>query len=102
MCIGCRYCVNACPYHNPQYIDNLMVVHKCNACIELRSAGEQPACVAACPMRTLEFGEFEELKQKYPYAVGSLPVLPDSAITTPSLLIAPRPVALETESWEFL
>ena len=42
-CIGCEYCVKACPYGHPQYIADLRIVHKCDGCIGLRSAGERPA-----------------------------------------------------------
>jgi len=97
MCIGCQYCVGACPYGNPRYIEELMVVHKCDACVQLRNAGERPACVASCPSRALEFGQFEDLKEAYPDAVCDLPILPNSSMTAPSLLIKPRASALFAE-----
>jgi anaerobic dimethyl sulfoxide reductase subunit B (iron-sulfur subunit) len=102
MCIGCQYCVNACPYGNAHYLIDLMVVHKCNACVELRSSGERPACVAACPMRALEFGELDELHARHSDAVSSLPVLPPPSQTSPSLLITPRPSALGDDPREII
>jgi anaerobic dimethyl sulfoxide reductase subunit B (iron-sulfur subunit) len=95
MCIGCQYCVNACPYGNPRYLSGSMVVHKCNACVELRTSGEQVACVAACPMRALEFGELDELRIMHPEATNALPILPSPEQTSPSLLISARPSALQ-------
>ena len=94
-CIGCQYCANACPYGVPQYIEKLQLVHKCDACIDLRANGEQPACVAICPMRALEFDDIDKLRAKYGNAVSDLPVLPDSSQTSPSVVIEPRPAALE-------
>ncbi|MDR1013410.1 MAG: 4Fe-4S dicluster domain-containing protein [Coriobacteriales bacterium] len=94
MCIGCQYCVTACPYGNPRYLMALMVVHKCDACIPLRTHAERPACVAACPMRALEFGPLEELRERHPDATDALPSLPSPAYTQPSLLIDPNEAAL--------
>lgn len=40
-------------------------VRNCDFCARLRELGEQPACVAACPMRVIEFGDVDELAKKY-------------------------------------
>lgn len=37
----------------------------CNLCSDLRECGDEPACVAACPMRCLEFGDIDELAAKH-------------------------------------
>lgn len=94
-CIGCEYCVKACPYGVPQYVESLQKAHKCDACAQLRVAGEQPACVAACPMRALEFGDIEELRAAHPDAVDQIAILPDASQTNPSVAVAAKPVALE-------
>ncbi len=95
ICIGCQYCVNACPYGNPHYLTQYKAVRKCDACKEWRMLGEACACVSACPTRALEFRPLEELKEAHPNAVSDLPVLPSSRITEPSLLIKPRASALQ-------
>ncbi len=95
-CIGCQYCVKACPYGVPTYIESLQRTHKCDGCLALRNAGEQPACVSACPMRALEFGDFEELKKKHPDAVRDIALLPDSSETQPCTLIDPRECAVSS------
>ena len=56
-CIGCGYCNWACPYGVPQYNPELGHMTKCNFCYEDIDAGLSPACVAACPMRVLDFVE---------------------------------------------
>lgn len=94
-CIGCEYCVKACPYGHPQYIEELKVVHKCDGCIGLRSVREKPACVAACPMRALDFGPIGDLRAGHPDIVNQITILPDSSQTNPSVAIEPRPAALE-------
>lgn len=64
-CIGCRYCVTACPYGsrsfnwrdprpfiahpNPDFPTRMRgVVEKCNFCMERLAVGQGPACVEAC------------------------------------------------------
>ncbi len=57
-CIGCRYCMVACPFQIPRFEwrKPLPVITKCNMCAERLRRGEGPACVAACPMQALQFG----------------------------------------------
>jgi len=73
-CIGCRYCVAACPYGSRSFnwvdprpfVQEPMsryptrtrgVVEKCNLCEERLAAGKRPACVDACPERAMVFGD---------------------------------------------
>ena len=96
-CLGCQYCVEACPYSVPVYIEELNLTHKCDACKQLRDAGEPPACVAACPMRALEFGPYDELLAAHPEAVSEIAILPESSQTSPCTLIDPKAAALEPD-----
>lgn len=88
-CIGCRYCTWACPYGAPQYLEEIGRVGKCDGCANLVDKGQNPACVDACGMRVLEFGDIEALRKKYG-DTPNLVVLPDSSITSPSLVIKPN------------
>src|SRR5205807_5746122 len=51
-CIGCRYCLVACPFSVPRYEWTKLVpyVKKCDMCAARQESGQAPACVEACPM----------------------------------------------------
>lgn len=89
VCIGCRSCEKACPYHAPSYQEERQVMGKCDLCRDERAHGREPACVAVCAMRALSWGDFSELRQKHPEAVSDAPPLPSSE-TSPCLLIEPH------------
>lgn len=59
-CIGCKYCTWACPYDAPKFNAALGVVEKCNFCADSIVNGQKPACVEACPVGALGFGEVEQ------------------------------------------
>ena len=62
-CIGCRYCMVACPFNVPRIdFDELFpVITKCIFCTDRVNDGMEPACVKACPTDALTFGDREEL-----------------------------------------
>jgi anaerobic dimethyl sulfoxide reductase subunit B (iron-sulfur subunit) len=90
LCIGCGSCATACPYSAPSLDKETMKMEKCDFCRELLAEGETPACVAACSMRAIEYGDIGTLKSRYPEAVQQLAPLSDPAQTKPSLLITPH------------
>ncbi len=68
-CIGCRYCMNACPFGVPHFdydkgIVDGAFIDKCTFCPQRIDNGEEPACVHTCPTDALEYGEREELLKK--------------------------------------
>jgi anaerobic dimethyl sulfoxide reductase subunit B (iron-sulfur subunit) len=83
-CIGCQYCTWTCPYAAPQYSEAEGRVMKCNLCVERIDAGEQPACVEACPTRAIEVGRVEEVEARpgATMAIRNLPSPEDSKPTT--------------------
>jgi anaerobic dimethyl sulfoxide reductase subunit B (iron-sulfur subunit) len=89
-CLGCRYCSWACPYGALQYDRASGVMTKCTFCADNLEAGLPPACVAACPLRCLDFGLRADL-ETLPGALREVPPLVSSALTEPALLIAPHP-----------
>jgi formate dehydrogenase iron-sulfur subunit len=58
-CIGCRYCMVACPFQVPTFDWGARVafIRKCTFCADRQAMGERPARVATCPSEALAFGE---------------------------------------------
>lgn len=90
LCTNCGQCSTACPYGAPQLSAKKGKAVKCDLCADYRAAGKEPACVAACPMRIVEWGEVEELKKRHPEAVAALAGLPEPALTEPNILYTPH------------
>lgn len=62
-CIGCRYCMLACPVGMPRYEwdKKIPYMKKCDMCIDRLRENRLPACVEACPNGVCQVGEREEL-----------------------------------------
>ena len=56
-CIGCQYCVQACPYGARSFNEARGTVDKCNWCYHRITKGLNPACVEVCPTGTRIFGD---------------------------------------------
>jgi formate dehydrogenase iron-sulfur subunit len=63
-CIGCRYCMVACPFQVPAFEYHKAIqprIMKCDFCSARRKAGGLPACVEICPVEALTYGRRDEL-----------------------------------------
>jgi tetrathionate reductase subunit B len=68
-CIGCGFCVEACPY-GVRYIDEKRgVVDKCNACVQRLEVGLPPACVATCLGKSRMFGDLNDPNSEVSVAI---------------------------------
>ncbi len=56
LCIGCKMCVNSCPFEVPRINADTNKAYKCTFCWDRISRGLIPACTKACAMGTLTFG----------------------------------------------
>lgn len=64
VCVGCRYCMIACPFEIPTYeYDKVLTprIRKCTLCYPRILEGKLPGCVTACPTEALTFGRRADL-----------------------------------------
>jgi molybdopterin-containing oxidoreductase family iron-sulfur binding subunit len=76
ICIGCRYCMMACPYkarsfvhqplteQNPEVPRGLGCVESCTLCVHRVDKGQKPACVESCPEGAMLFGDLNDPKSE--------------------------------------
>ena len=55
-CVGCKYCILACPYDARSVTRRDRVIEKCTFCIHRVRDGRYPACVEICPVGARKFG----------------------------------------------
>jgi carbon-monoxide dehydrogenase iron sulfur subunit len=55
LCIGCKWCIEVCPFGVIKMNKSGSAVIKCDLCVERLRAGEKPACVAACKTGALSY-----------------------------------------------
>ena len=85
ICIGCQYCTWNCSYGVPQYNPDRGVVGKCDMCHSRLTAGDQPACVNACPSGAIAIEIVDIATWRLSPENGNAPGLPsvtDSLSTT--------------------
>jgi len=59
-CIGCKYCILACPYDARFLNEDKGVTDKCSACVHRIRKGEIPACVETCIGKSRHFGDLND------------------------------------------
>ena len=76
VCVGCRYCMIACPFQVPTYTyDQAMRprIMKCTMCYPRVKEGKLPGCVQACPKEALTFGRRQDVLQIARTRIQSFP-----------------------------
>lgn len=76
-CIGCRYCMLACPFMIPRYEWDQLApyIRKCKMNEDCRMPGGMPACVSACPTGATIFGIRQMLIEEADRRIGENPDL---------------------------
>ena len=70
-CIGCKGCMQACPY-DALYIDpNTQTAAKCNFCAHRVEASLEPACVIVCPTQAIIAGDLDNASSKISHIVAT-------------------------------
>jgi len=64
VCIGCRACMQACPYDAIYLNEEKGCVEKCHYCAHRVEKGLQPACVIVCPEQAIISGDFHDAASK--------------------------------------
>ena len=78
ICNGCGYCVSGCPYGVIQRREGDGRAWKCTLCYDRLKDGEEPACAHACPTKSIQFGDLDELRER---AAARLEQLHEQGVT---------------------
>ena len=86
-CVGCKYCIVACPYNARFINEETKVADNCDFCLHTRlEKNEQPACVESCKYDALIFGDINDPKSY----VSKLLAVKDSVRIRPELGTEPQ------------
>ncbi len=74
-CIGCRYCIMACPFGVPKYQWDraVPIVQKCIMCPDRIAAGQAPACASVCPTGATAFGDRDQMIREARARIAAAP-----------------------------
>ncbi len=92
-CVGCGYCLAACPYQVRFFHPVDKSADKCNFCRDTNLAeGKQPACVESCPTKALIFGDLNDKGSEINQMLNAKPVYRDKSHlgTKPKLFKVPH------------
>jgi formate dehydrogenase iron-sulfur subunit len=78
ICNGCGYCVSGCPYGVIQRREDDGRAWKCTLCYDRLKDGQEPACAHACPTKSIQFGDLDELRER---AAGRVAELHEQGVT---------------------
>ena len=86
-CIGCKACMNACPYDAIYLNPQTGTAHKCNFCNHRIEDGLEPSCVVVCPTQAIRVGDLDD-----PGSEISLLLTTDGAVRSPEQGTSPKVV----------
>lgn len=74
-CIGCRYCMLACPFVVPKFEWRSAVpaIQKCTMCADRVVAGMEPACAQVCPTKAITFGDRQAVIREAQERIAAAP-----------------------------
>ena len=61
LCIGCRDCVDACPFGAMQFDEAAGLARKCDLCADRLAGSLQPACAAVCATQCIRFSRAKQV-----------------------------------------
>jgi Fe-S-cluster-containing dehydrogenase component len=64
LCMGCKACIEACPFGAVQFDEQRRVALICDLCCERLKNSEEPACSMACPTRCILWGDIQAISQE--------------------------------------
>lgn len=73
-CIGCKSCLQACPYDAIYIDDDTKTAAKCNFCAHRVDSGLEPACVVVCPTHSIWVGDLDDPDSGISRLIDSNPV----------------------------
>jgi formate dehydrogenase iron-sulfur subunit len=74
-CIGCRACMQACPFIIPKYDYDSFApkIHKCTFCADRLEVGLDPACATVCPTGAISFGDRDDMVAEAKKRIAAAP-----------------------------
>jgi Fe-S-cluster-containing dehydrogenase component len=64
LCIGCKACIEACPFGAMQFDGDKEIAVKCDLCYERLKNNKEPACIRACPTQCIFWGDTKKLSEE--------------------------------------
>lgn len=90
-CVGCGYCVEACPYRARMFNKETHLPEKCTMCVHRLKEGKKPACETTCIGNAIISGDLNDplSEASKAYARGAVPLSPQFK-TKPSIFYIPN------------